>query len=91
MIQTAKINSIHSAARGLFDKQHKASRKQPPITWVERHELLSKRESILIDNQEAIATAISQDFVNRSVPETSLRPVFGQAARALAAAFQAID
>ena len=76
MIQTAKIISIHSAARGLFDKQHKASRKKPPISRAERHELLFKLESILIDNQEAIAAAISQDFGNRSVHETKILEIF---------------
>jgi coniferyl-aldehyde dehydrogenase len=38
--------------------------------------LLGKLESILIDNQEAIAAAISRDFGNRSVHETKILEIF---------------
>ena len=76
MHQTAEVISIQSEARGLFDKQREASRKQPHISLAERRELLFKLESILIDNQEAIAAAISRDFGNRSVHETKILEIF---------------
>ncbi|MGD8242101.1 MAG: coniferyl aldehyde dehydrogenase [Desulfobacterales bacterium] len=76
MNQTAKVISIQSEARCLFDRQREASRKQPQISLAERRELLGKLESILIDNQEAIAAAISRDFGNRSVHETKILEIF---------------
>ena len=76
MNQTAKVINIQSEARRLFDKQLEASRNQPHISLAERRELLGKLESILIDNQEAIATAISRDFGNRSVHETKILEIF---------------
>ena len=76
MNQIAEVISIQSEARRLFDKQFEASRNQPHISLAERRELLGKLESILINNQEAIATAISRDFGNRSVHETKILEIF---------------
>ena len=48
----------------------------PYPDYATRVENLKKLEAILVDNQDAIADAISMDFGNRAVQESKLVDVF---------------
>ncbi len=61
----------------VFAKQKAAAKSCKNINLEDRLLSLSKLESVLIDNQEAIAAAINQDFGNRAVQETQMSELFG--------------
>ncbi len=61
----------------VFNSQRKQSRLNPYPSYEERLERLNKLESILINNQDAIAEAISTDFGNRASQETKMLEMFG--------------
>jgi len=79
MAQTAQIRRfevIENEAQKVFTAQREAYRRHPYPSLEERKEQLSKLERILIDNSEAIAEAINQDFGCRSTVESKLVEVF---------------
>ncbi len=61
----------------VFNSQRQQSRRNPFPSLEERLDRLSKLESILVDNQDAIADAISADFGNRASQETRMLEIFG--------------
>ena len=65
-----------SEARRIFDLQRAASRADPYPDYETRVENLKKLERILVENQDAIAEAISLDFGNRACQESKLVDVF---------------
>ncbi len=65
-----------SEARRIFDAQRAAYRADPYPDYATRVENLKKLERILVDNQDAIAEAISADFGNRACQESKLVDVF---------------
>ena len=65
-----------SEAERIFRKQRAAWLKNPYPDYETRVENLKKLEAILVDNQDAIAEAISQDFGNRAIQESKLVDVF---------------
>jgi len=60
----------------IFDLQKAACRADPGVPYARRHDALKALEDLLVDNQQAIAEAISLDFGNRSVHETRLLEIF---------------
>jgi len=70
-------NQASQALMQVFAKQKAATKNRENINLEERLLSLSKLENLLIDNQEAIATAINQDFGNRAVQETKMSELFG--------------
>jgi coniferyl-aldehyde dehydrogenase len=65
-----------SRAREIFEKQRAACLENPYPDYDTRRANLQKLEAILVDNQDAIATAISKDFGNRAFQETQLLEIF---------------
>ena len=65
-----------SEAERIFRKQKAAWMANPYPDYATRVENLKKLEAILVDNQDAIADAISMDFGNRAVQESKLVDVF---------------
>jgi coniferyl-aldehyde dehydrogenase len=65
-----------SRAAEIFAKQKAACRANPYPDYASRIENLKKLEAILVDNQDAIADAVSTDFGNRAAQETKLMDVF---------------
>jgi coniferyl-aldehyde dehydrogenase len=65
-----------SRAREIFDKQKAACLENPYPDYDTRRANLLKLEAILVDNQDAIAAAISKDFGNRAFQETQLLEIF---------------
>lgn len=61
----------------VFNSQREQSRRSPYPSLEERLDRLTKLENLLIDNQDAIAEAISADFGNRSAQETKMLEIFG--------------
>ena len=61
----------------IFAKQQRASRKQHYPGLETRLQNLDKLQKLLLENQTAIADAISTDFGNRSSQETLMLEVFG--------------
>ena len=61
----------------IFAKQKAAAKNCKNISLEERLLSLTKLETILIENQEAIADAINKDFGNRAVQETQMSELFG--------------
>jgi coniferyl-aldehyde dehydrogenase len=80
MSQTAE--NVHetppqqSEAARIFARQRAAYRAEPYPSYETRVTNLKKLEAILVDNQEAIAKAISQDFGHRCTQESKLVDVF---------------
>jgi coniferyl-aldehyde dehydrogenase len=68
----ASPSSTEDQLRGTLEGQRKAFTQHGPPTRVERRDTLNKLLRMLLDNQERIVTAISEDFGNRS-PEESRR------------------
>lgn len=66
----------HNEAQRILQKQRKAYFENPFPSCEERKANLLKVEQILVNNQEAIAQAISKDFGNRAVEESKLLELF---------------
>ena len=73
----ATPNHESQALMEIFAKQKAANKNCKNMNLKERLLSLSKLERLLIDNQEAIAAAINQDFGNRAVQETQMSELFG--------------
>ncbi len=80
MAQTAqirRIDDVQNEAQRVFRLQREAYLREPFPSLEERIDALTKLERILVDNADAIADAINQDFTNRCVEETKILEVFG--------------
>ena len=80
MAQTAqlrKLTLIENDAQRVFELQRQAYLRQPYPSYEERIAALEKLEKILVDNVEAIAAAINQDFGHRSAEESKMLEIFG--------------
>ncbi|MDG2308559.1 MAG: coniferyl aldehyde dehydrogenase [Candidatus Binatia bacterium] len=80
MAQTAqirRIGTVENEAQRIFKIQREAYLKSPYPSHEERLARLSKVESILVDNADAIAAAINEDFGHRSEQETKMLELFG--------------
>jgi coniferyl-aldehyde dehydrogenase len=75
---TAQVVPVKKAsrARAIFDRQKAASLAGPPSSLAERQVILERLERLLIEHQDAIAAAISQDFGHRSIQETKILELF---------------
>jgi len=79
-LETTATDADTSEAQALqqiFAKQKEAAKYCKNINLEDRLLSLNKLETLLIDNQKAIAEAINQDFGNRAVQETQMSEVFG--------------
>lgn len=65
-----------SEAARIFARQRAAYLADPYPDYATRRKNLQKLEAILVDNQDAIADAISQDFGHRATQESKLVDVF---------------
>jgi coniferyl-aldehyde dehydrogenase len=80
MAQTAqlrRLDLIENEAQRIFALQRRAYLSDPYPSYQARRETLDKLERILLDNADAIAGAISQDFGHRSAEETKMLEIFG--------------
>lgn len=80
MAQTAqlrKLAAIENEAQRVFVLQREAFLRQPYPSLEERLDNLRKLERILLDNAEAIATAVRADFGHRCPEETKMLEIFG--------------
>jgi coniferyl-aldehyde dehydrogenase len=80
MAQTAqlrRLDVIETEAQRVFAQQRAAYLRHPYPSLEERLENLNKLERILLDNVDAIAAAIHQDFGHRSAEESKLLEIFG--------------
>ncbi len=59
-----------------FKVMHKQSRQQITVDWQTRVNRLERLEKMVVDNQDEISIAISQDFGYRSPSETTMLEVF---------------
>jgi len=69
-------SQVESEADRIYKLQRAAYKKNPYPSYDERKENLLKLEKIMVDNQAAIAEAISKDYGNRSRQETELIELF---------------
>jgi len=79
MAQTAqlrRIDSIENEAQRVFALQREAYLRAPYPSYEERIERLTKVERILLDNTDAIAAAIMEDFGHRSEHESKMLELF---------------
>ncbi|CAA0079964.1 Coniferyl aldehyde dehydrogenase [Halioglobus japonicus] len=80
MAQTAQITEFptepRNEAQRILQLQRLAYLDNPYPSYEERRDNLLKLERILVDNQEAIAQAISKDFGNRAIEESKLLELF---------------
>ncbi len=80
MAQTAQITVFpgepQNEAQRILQLQRRAYLETPYPSYEERRDNLLKLERILLDNQEAIAQAISKDFGNRAIEESKLLELF---------------
>lgn len=66
----------HGVAGKIFNRQRAAYLEKPYLSLNERLDVLRKLEQLLVDNQDKIASAISEDFGNRSYHETRILEIF---------------
>jgi len=66
----------HGAAGEIFNRQRAACLEKPYLSLNERLDVLKRLEQLLVDNQEKIADAISEDFGTRSRHETKILEIF---------------
>ncbi|MBW2561157.1 MAG: aldehyde dehydrogenase family protein, partial [Deltaproteobacteria bacterium] len=66
----------HGVAGEIFNRQRAAYLKKPYLSLNDRLDVLRKLEQLLVDNQDKIASAISEDFGNRSYHETRILEIF---------------
>lgn len=79
MAQAAQIKEFvapQNDAQRIFVRQKAAYRADPYPSYARRMDNLAKLETLLNDNADAIAAAISKDFGHRSVIETKLVEIF---------------
>ena len=80
MAQAAQITAFptepSNEAQRILQIQRRAYLENPYPSYEERRDNLLKLEQILVDNQDAIAQAISKDFGNRSIEESKLLELF---------------
>ena len=79
MAQTAqlrRLDLIENEAQRIFTLQREAYLRHPYPSLAERRANLSTLERILVDNADAIADAINQDFGHRAAEETKLLELF---------------
>jgi coniferyl-aldehyde dehydrogenase len=79
MAQTAQLrrfDAVENEAQRIFALQRAAYLKHPYPSLEERRENLKKLERILVDNVDAIAEAINEDFGNRCVQESKMLELF---------------
>ena len=80
MAQTAQVTAFpvepRNEAQRILQLQRQAYLENPYPSYEERRDNLLKLEQILVDNQEAIAEAISKDFGNRSIEESKMLELF---------------
>lgn len=79
MAQTAqlrRIDSIENEAQRVFSLQREAYLRAPYPSYEERIERLTKVEKILVDNKDAIAAAIMEDFGHRCEHESKMLELF---------------
>lgn len=79
MAQTAQLRRfevIENEAQRVFTLQRQAYLRHPYPTLDERRESLAKLEHILVNNADAIADAINQDFGHRCAEESKLLELF---------------
>ncbi len=62
--------------RPLFDALRAASLREPLPSWAQRADRLRRLRTLVMDNRQAIAAAISADFGHRAPQETELAEVF---------------
>lgn len=80
MAQTAQIRRlevVETEAQRIFLLQRQAFLRHPYPSLEERLENLRKLEQILLDNADAIAEAVRQDFGHRCPEETKILELFG--------------
>ncbi|MGQ7814534.1 coniferyl aldehyde dehydrogenase [Metapseudomonas furukawaii] len=75
-VQANSAQSSEADAARIFALQSAAYRNNPVVPLNDRLDNLKCLERILLDNQDAICAAISQDFGNRSHQETRLLELF---------------
>ncbi|MBW2675758.1 MAG: aldehyde dehydrogenase family protein, partial [Deltaproteobacteria bacterium] len=66
----------HRAADEIFNCQKQACLRKPYLSLNERLDVLRRLEQLLLNNQDEIASAISEDFGNRSRHETKILEIF---------------
>lgn len=71
------IKTETTTVQDVFSLQKEACLKQPYLSYEQRYENLKKLETLLSDNRQQIAEAISKDFGNRSIHETKFLELFG--------------
>ena len=79
MAQTAqlrRIDDIQNEAQRVFSLQREAYLRAPYPSYQERLERLGKLEQILLENKDAIAAAIHEDFGHRSEHESMMLELF---------------
>jgi coniferyl-aldehyde dehydrogenase len=80
MAQTAQVTAFPTEpaneAQRILQLQRQAYLENPYPSYEERRDNLLKLEQILVDNQDAIAQAISKDFGNRAIEESKLLEIF---------------
>ena len=79
MVQTAQLRTIEVAeneAQRVFKLQREAYLRDPYPSLEERKRRLTALENILLDNADAIADAIKQDFGHRSAEESKILEIF---------------
>ncbi|CAM3606135.1 coniferyl aldehyde dehydrogenase [Parendozoicomonas haliclonae] len=69
---TMAETSTKEQLRAMFDRQKRAFRSAPMPSREERIQNLQRLKTVLLDNQDAIIDAISEDFAGRSRDETLL-------------------
>lgn len=74
--ENININIEENEARRIYNLQRAAYKANPYPSYEERKVNLNKLEKIMVDNQAAIAEAISKDFGNRAQQETELIELF---------------
>ncbi len=64
------------AMKSAFERMYAQSRREPEVSYTARHRRLAALETLLRENADALAVAISTDFGGRSVHETHLLEIF---------------
>ncbi len=80
MAQSAQLVDIfakpENEAQRILQVQKQACLDNPYPSYEERRDNLLKLEKLLLDNQQAIAEAISRDFGNRAIEESKMLELF---------------
>ena len=79
MAQTAQLRRlevVENEAQRIFTLQRQAYLSHPYPSLEERQQHLTRLERVLVDNVDAIADAINQDFGHRSAEESKMLEIF---------------